>query len=384
MGETNNIAAIIFGVSTLQGLFVASNLWLLKKGNQRANRLLGALILVIALILFQNFIITAGFYTYLPHLTFVFYPLNGLIGPLFFIYVIVLLYPQHQFRPIELLHFLGFTILMIYHWKFLWFSAETKIQIAEWVYYSNDAIQKQALISIISLRLHTTTYAVFAILAITKRIAVLKEQHALGSINYLHKFNQIAYLFAGYALLSMIVTICAFTFKWHLGLFEVYGHVVNASFLLLMAIVTIHFPKHLFFVLKEKPIGIHEISEPSTSAPQVELFDFMTEKKLYLNPDLKLHDLAIQLEVAPHLLSEKINQELNMNFYDFVNHFRIEEFKHRALAPENSHLTLLALAYDVGFNSKASFNRIFKKNTGLTPSQFLKQQEVSTSETESL
>ncbi|MDW3195039.1 MAG: helix-turn-helix domain-containing protein [Cytophagales bacterium] len=383
MGESNNIAAIIFGISTLQGLLVALNLLFLKKGNQRANRFLGVLILVIALILFQNFVIAAGFYTYLPHLIFVFYPLNGLIGPLFFIYVIVLLFPQHQFRPIELLHFLGFTVLMIFHWNYLWFSAALKIQFAEWVYFSDSVTQKQALISIISLRLHTIAYSVFAILTITKRINSLKGHHANGSISYLNKFNQIAYLFAGYALTSMIVSIFAFTFEWKIGLFEVYGHVVNSTFLLLMAVITLHFPKHLFFVLKEKPHHANEIPGP-IALPEAELYAWMNEKKYFLNPDLKLHDLAIQLQVAPHALSERINQDLNMNFYDFVNHFRIEEFKQRALAPENKHLTLLALAYEVGFNSKASFNRIFKKNTGLTPSQFLRQKEVSTSDTEAI
>lgn len=384
MGESNNIAAIIFGIGSLQGFLVSINLFVLKRGNQRANRILAILVLALALIIFQNFIGASGLYTYLPHLIFLFYPLNGLIGPLFFLYVTVLLFPQKRLHPLELLHLIGFVLLIALHWGYLWAPAYAKILFAEYIYFSERVIPENSVYSIIGLRLYTMTYALLALITISKRIRILKQQHAISNISYLNRFKYIALLFAGYALLSMCVTVFGFQAQLKLGLFEIYGHVVNSSFLLLMAIITIHFPKHLFFVLKERARKANGLlTNPAITFPD-ELFKFMREKKLFLNPDLKLHDLATQLQMAPHTLSEKINQELHMNFYDFVNQYRIEEFKDRALSPENSHLTLLALAYDVGFNSKASFNRIFKKNTGQTPSQYLKQKQVSTSETESI
>lgn len=374
MGQTNIIAAIIFGIGSIQGLIVAFNLLLIKKGNIRANRVLMALILSLTLIIFQNFIGTSGFYRQLPHLIFMFYPLNGLLGPLFLFYVLVLLFPNRRFHWFDLVHLFGFIVLLFMHWRYLWSPAELKIGFAEYTYFSDHQIPKQAVFSIVALRIHTLSYAIGALVTIHRKIRSLKGQSSNNNISYLHKFKHIAALFAGFAGLSMMITIYAFWVDLDLGLFEVYGHIVNASFLLAIAVITVHFPKHLFFTLREKR---QENKSTERVSSHVELYEFMTTEKYFLNPDLKLHDLARHLEIPPHTLSEKINQELHMNFYDFVNHFRIQEFKHRAASPENSHLTLLGLAYDVGFNSKASFNRIFKKNTGLTPSQYLKQKGLN-------
>ncbi|NJK95779.1 MAG: AraC family transcriptional regulator [Bacteroidales bacterium] len=97
----------------------------------------------------------------------------------------------------------------------------------------------------------------------------------------------------------------------------------------------------------------------------------MNDKKPYLEPKLTLNALAAELNISVNYLSQLINQYQGKNFYDFVNGFRIEEFKSRVLSPKNQHLTILALAFDSGFNSKSSFNLAFKKHTGLTPSEFL-------------
>ncbi|NPD45591.1 AraC family transcriptional regulator [Lentimicrobium sp. S6] len=70
-------------------------------------------------------------------------------------------------------------------------------------------------------------------------------------------------------------------------------------------------------------------------------------------------------------MSNIINQKHQKNFYEFVNQFRVEEVKKMMIDPQNKHLKLISLAYDAGFNSKASFNRIFKQTTSMTPSQFI-------------
>ncbi|MCK5455567.1 MAG: AraC family transcriptional regulator, partial [Melioribacteraceae bacterium] len=67
---------------------------------------------------------------------------------------------------------------------------------------------------------------------------------------------------------------------------------------------------------------------------------------------------------------EVINTKTGMNFFDFINRYRIEEVKKEIIKPENDNLTLLAVAMDVGFNSKSSFNTLFKKYVGLTPSKY--------------
>lgn len=104
-----------------------------------------------------------------------------------------------------------------------------------------------------------------------------------------------------------------------------------------------------------------------------QLLEFMQKDKLYLDPELTLVDLAQKLKVHPNTLSQVINTKEQKNFYDFVNHRRIEEFKRVISSPESQKYSLLGLALQCGFNSKTSFNRNFKKSTGVTPSEFLKQ-----------
>jgi len=103
------------------------------------------------------------------------------------------------------------------------------------------------------------------------------------------------------------------------------------------------------------------------------LIAHITENKSYLNPDLSLRDLAKQIEIHPNQLSWILNNSIGKNFNEFINKYRIEAFKSNAKAQENENLTIEGLAYESGFNSKTVFNTYFKRETGLTPRQFLKQ-----------
>ena len=117
------------------------------------------------------------------------------------------------------------------------------------------------------------------------------------------------------------------------------------------------------------------MSKDATEAIAKKLQDFMEAEKPYLQDDISLQMLADKIQVPPNQLSQAINQELQMNFYDYVNSFRVEEFLTKRNDPANKHFTLLAIALDSGFPSKASFNRNFKKVTGKSPSQYTDPQE---------
>jgi len=104
------------------------------------------------------------------------------------------------------------------------------------------------------------------------------------------------------------------------------------------------------------------------------LLDHMAAERPYLEPEMTLHDLADALCLSEHNTSEVINIGLGQNFYDFVNTYRVAEFQRSVVEEENSRRTLLFVALDCGFNSKSSFNRIFKQHTGLTPSAYSKSQ----------
>ena len=101
----------------------------------------------------------------------------------------------------------------------------------------------------------------------------------------------------------------------------------------------------------------------------------MQEKKPYQDGNLTLFELAKQFDCSPAQLSGIINQQGKTNFFDFVNTFRVEEVKTRIQNKEYTNKTLLAIAFDSGFNSKASFNRVFKNMTGMTPRDFVTSQK---------
>jgi len=102
------------------------------------------------------------------------------------------------------------------------------------------------------------------------------------------------------------------------------------------------------------------------------LTDYMKSAKPYLNPDLSLPQLASDLNISSHYLSQVINEQFNLNFFDFVNGYRVDAFKEKIIDPEFRNFSLLGIAFECGFNSKSAFNRIFKQSTGITPSQYKK------------
>lgn len=99
----------------------------------------------------------------------------------------------------------------------------------------------------------------------------------------------------------------------------------------------------------------------------------MQKEKPYINPDLKLADLAAAIGTSAHSLSYLFNQYLNRNYYDYINDYRIEEFKLLVNKDEYAKYTLSALAELCGFSSRASFFRSFKKATNITPSEYIKR-----------
>ncbi|BDD14250.1 hypothetical protein MATR_10750 [Marivirga tractuosa] len=98
----------------------------------------------------------------------------------------------------------------------------------------------------------------------------------------------------------------------------------------------------------------------------------MKQEKWFLNTSLSLRSLAENLNISSNKLSWLLNERIGQNFNEYINSLRLEHFKVLVLDPENSHFTLLALAYDSGFNSKSVFNTFFKNKEGMSPKAWLK------------
>jgi len=152
---------------------------------------------------------------------------------------------------------------------------------------------------------------------------------------------------------SYIVGAFSFSFVFYLlVLFWVFRRKKNFLF----------FEEHIKYANKK----IHDSEAESL---QKRLDDIIVEKELFKNSNLKLNDVAGQLNIVPHYLSQFLNDNLNKSFSVFINEYRIEEAKRLLLNPNNKYTTE-AIGYECGFNSKSTFFTTFKKITGVTPTKF--------------
>ncbi len=135
----------------------------------------------------------------------------------------------------------------------------------------------------------------------------------------------------------------------------------------------------VYFLYKKDFFRREEKYKSSTLDPEKaeeylkKLFYLLEVEKVYRDENISLHLLSEKLSISIHHLSQIINEKMNKNFIGLINGYRVEEAKKRLLEPPPPHLSILGIAFEVGFNSKAAFNRAFKKFTGLTPSEYRKK-----------
>lgn len=123
----------------------------------------------------------------------------------------------------------------------------------------------------------------------------------------------------------------------------------------------------------QKATRATRVNQEQANTIYAQIVDLFEQKDLYLEPTIKLNEVADAVGQTPHVVSEVINTVGNQSFFDFVNGYRVIRLKALLKDPSKTKLTILALGLESGFNSKASINRIFKNVTGLTPLQYQKQ-----------
>jgi len=137
-----------------------------------------------------------------------------------------------------------------------------------------------------------------------------------------------------------------------------------------------HRQQLLFEPVKEEEPQQAEVAKeksPELDTWKEKLAKIMEEEKPYLEPDLNLAQLSRLLNTNPSLLSKIINEGFSQNFNDYINDYRVKAVIEKLKAGEQKTQTLLGIAYDCGFNSKATFNRAFKKLTGTSPKEWLEK-----------
>lgn len=389
MLENNHwyVVAIINLLGIAQGLFTAVALCTVKAGNRQANYLLAALLASFAIGIAGATLGASGYYVEFPHLIRVGDPVVLLIGPLFLFYARSL--TRNKLTRKNLLHFVPFAGYVLYLIPFFLQPAAQKIAFVQQMQESTAP----GILFIILLRsVILLVYTYFTYRLLNHYNKQLKEQFSNVERLNLDWLNQVAKLF-------LVVIACSFLMyalilTGHLS-FLVSNYLTSllltsviytvgvlgirqARVFVMPASVEKNVATHSLPVVPEevRPIARYEnstLSEEKSQKYLQKLLKGMQQDKLYLNPDLSLQLLADTLDIPAHYLSQVINEQLGQNFYDFINSHRVEEVKARLLDPAYSHYTILAIAFDSGFNSKSAFNLAFKNQTGQTPSQFRAQ-----------
>lgn len=165
---------------------------------------------------------------------------------------------------------------------------------------------------------------------------------------------------------------------WHYILFSItffyiaingYSNAIRAS---VLGINKYEQPEIIENQQQSKANGGNNSLEGDITALKIKLQEAIQMQHLYKNPKLTLSDVAKELDTNTKVISSVVNSGFEMNFNDFINHYRIEAVKQKLEAGEHLKSTLLGLALDCGFNSKATFNRAFKKSTSLSPKDYIK------------
>lgn len=207
-------------------------------------------------------------------------------------------------------------------------------------------------------------------------VALVQKFPVIKSLNFNSKHPGTTFLSRFYwtnvlAIASIPLTLLALVSGWRQPFFEDF----HATALLLTLLIFIE----TYFLWRYPEI----IEEEKTISPVSDVLQewiprlnhFMLETKPFKKPDLTISDLADMLDTKAHILSRIINDHYQKNFRDFVNTYRVEEFIALANTKDYKHYTFLALAQEVGFNSKSTFNLAFKKATNQNPRDFFKSHE---------
>ncbi|MDB4335200.1 helix-turn-helix transcriptional regulator [bacterium] len=341
-----------------------------KKDYLKQNLALVLFIVVFSIVVLNGWYIGSEFY--LKHPQFLSLPIyfTLAIGPLFYVYISFLLHKEYVFRGWQLMHIVPAIIQFCYHLFVFILPVQDRILYFQSTYL-NIFLPIEEVLGMISLG------GYFFVSYRTLRKYQKSVYHNFTNL------RRVLYRWLNYFILAIGIFLVAWSCLAIID-FSVSDYTKPYSFYypIYFGIVVILYwliIEGFFNPLKiqpdyvlNSPNGSLAISPNETNELLKKLNEAMTKKQMYLRPKLSLQELAEYIDINPKYLSALINNETNKNFYDFVNEFRIEMAKKELISAENTHLTISAISTICGFNSKSTFNEVFKKYTGQTPSAFIK------------
>ena len=347
-----------------------------KKPKSLSDKILTFWMFIIGLHLFLYYFHFKGIDFKYPHLLGIEIPLPLIHGPLLFLYTGSLTGYFLKWKIKYLLHFLPVIIFYCYYFDFFISTGQEKIEFVKEISLKPDIFFPFVFPAII--------LSGFSYIFLTFLLFRRHRRNILNNLSNANKENNLHWLrnlLIGLLVIWLVVIFDNFVLDSSLT-----DPVIYVSVSLFVAFIG-------FFGLRQgnifmnlpngslpEELTVEEQQRYSKSGLKEEraaeikqlLGKLMEEKKLFLDENISLPQLAEMLNIHPNYLSQVINERFQKNFYDFINSYRVEEFKRIVALEKNKNKTFFALALDCGFNSKASFNNSFKKITGTTPSEFVK------------
>ncbi len=374
----NEILYVGLSQSFFAGLMIAT-----KKNPTVSDRLLAAWLLLIAIEMGFAIINT----TIIPLFEYVFIPFT--YGPLLFLYIKYQTSEHVEFNYKYILHFLPALAVFI---TAIVFRGRPVMRFDN--FWNNDPFLSFRLLYGFSFFVSITTYSVVAFVLINRHQRNIQNlvSYTSGKITLSWLLVIAISFYATYVAVFILGVYVIFakdpsydpTLPSYFGLtffafaFSFYGFKQPGIF---SEILQPRTPvKTAENILEKQSSDLQEVSEPKYEKSGLKekdarkyvntVLDYMENEKPYLDVDLTIHDISVVLDIPRHYLTQVINGLLGKNFYTFINEYRIEEVKKLLVNGDYSNYTLTAIAFEAGFNSKSSFNSVFKNSTGMTPSQY--------------
>ena len=354
-----------------------------KRDSSLTDKILAVWMFFFGMHLFSFYLHYLGYWEIYPHLSGLHHPFPLLHGPFLYLYVLFSLCSNQKFQWQHYLHFTPAVLFYVYMIPYLFSTAERKQMINEGLI---DDYSTFITVSLFAFIISALSYAIASYRLLKKYNELTAQNFAYSETIDLHWLKTFIWGMGLTFFIATLIILLEDVFGVNFGF--------NTDLVFFMLIITFIF--YLGFsgirhrnIFSDSTSSEVRIAEPKATAEynrsglkeedavkfHESLKELMDFKKPYLEPKLSLSDLANELNISINHLSQIINQYEEKNFFDFVNTYRVDEFKKRVIDPANNNYSILAIALDSGFNSKSSFNQVFKKLTGKTPSQYLSESQ---------
>ncbi|MBV8390141.1 MAG: ABC transporter permease [Mucilaginibacter sp.] len=333
-----------------------------KKANRSADRFLAMALAVATLWIARILAIDIHLTDYVPFWNRLPMQYSLALGPLIYFYVLKITRPEYEFRRKDLLHFSPLLLELGAYALEAVQSINTGAATDDTVVFQrlNPILQLLAFISV--------TFYLYKGHKLIE--GFYQQQKFTGGDRYRHALRWLHRLLIGFGMLWLLwIPLVAIAYYYQLGPQAYYP-------MYLLLVSTIIWMAAKAFLRTEiamqpdaapilKPLLPAELKQKGTWLKKV-----VKENRYYQDSELTLSSLAEKLDLTTHELSRILNTVLKKSFNDFINEYRVQDAARKMQDPAFDHITLLGIAYESGFNSQSSFNRIFKQATGKSPVEY--------------